>query len=53
MISFPDRAPSTEEILDTESGQHRLAGFIIRQFTDRVGVEEKDGRVTITFRYDH
>ena len=34
-MEFPDVPPSKEELFDTEEGYPRLAGFLVRQHTDR------------------
>ncbi len=34
-MEFPDQPPGKEELLDSEDGYPRLAGFLVRQYTDR------------------
>lgn len=52
-IELPERRPSNEEIMASEEGQRRLAGFMLRKFADRVGATHKAGRSTIHFHFDH
>jgi xanthine permease XanP len=48
-----DRRPSNEEIMASEEGQRRLAGYMLRRHADRVQVSTKAGRSTILFHFDH
>jgi NCS2 family nucleobase:cation symporter-2 len=52
-LEFPEQRPSAEEILNSEGGERRLAGFMLRRFADRVSVTHKDGRSRILFHFDH
>lgn len=52
-IELPERRPSNEEIMESEEGQRRLAGFMLRRFADRVAAAHKGGRSTIHFHFDH
>ncbi len=52
-LELPDRRPSNEEIMESEEGQRRLAGFMLRRFADRVAATHKVGRSTILFHFDH
>ena len=52
-LELPERRPSNEEIMETEDGQRRLAGFMLRRFADRVSSTHKAGRSTVTFHFDH
>ena len=52
-LELPDVRPSSEEILASEDGERRLAGFMLRRFADRVSVGEKGGRSTVLFHFDH
>jgi len=40
-------------VLESEDGERKLAGFMLRKFADRVSVAWKDGRSTIVFRFVH
>lgn len=52
-IELPERRPSNEEIMESEEGQRRLAGFMLRKYADRVGATHRAGRSTILFHFDH
>lgn len=52
-LELPQARPTNEEILDTEHGERRLAGYMLRRFADRVSATEKGGRATILFHFDH
>ena len=53
LIELPERRPSNEEIMETEEGQRRLAGFMLRRYADRVSATHRAGRSTVTFHFDH
>jgi len=52
-IELPERRPSNEEIMESEEGQRRLAGFMLRRYADRVAATHRNGRSTILFHFDH
>jgi NCS2 family nucleobase:cation symporter-2 len=52
-IELPERRPSNEEIMESEEGQRKLAGFMLRRYADRVEATHKAGRSTILFHFDH
>jgi xanthine permease XanP len=52
-LELPDTQPTMEDILESEDGERRLAGFLLRQYADRVGVSHKNGRSTVLFDFDH
>ena len=52
-LELPDKRPSNEEIMASEEGQHKLAGFMLRRYADRVHATHKAGRSTILFHFDH
>lgn len=52
-IELPERRPTNEEIMESEDGQRRLAGFMLRRHADRVAATHKAGRTTILFHFDH
>jgi NCS2 family nucleobase:cation symporter-2 len=53
LIELPDKRPSNEEIMESEDGHRRLAGFMLRRHADRVSATQKAGRSTVTFHFDH
>jgi NCS2 family nucleobase:cation symporter-2 len=52
-IDLPDRRPSDREIMDSEEGHRRLAGFLLRRNADRVSSSADKGRAVINFHFDH
>lgn len=52
-LALPETRPSNEEIIASEEGQRRLAGFMLRRYADRVSVSRKGSRTTIHFHFDH
>jgi xanthine permease XanP len=51
-IELSETMPTLEE-MGTQSGSVRLAGFLIRQYADRVRVREKNGVSRIRLHFDH
>ena len=52
-LELPEQRPTNEEILATEDGQRRLAGYMLRRYADQVSATNKSGRSTIHFHFDH
>jgi len=52
-IELPMRRPTNEEIMESEEGQRRLAGFMLRRYADRVSATHRNGRSTVLFHFDH
>ncbi len=52
-LQLPDKRPSNEEIIESEEGQRKLAGFMLRRYADRVKSSYTAGRSTILFHFDH
>jgi xanthine permease XanP len=52
-LELPEQRPSNEEIMASEAGERRLAGFMLRRYADRVAATHKAGRSTILFHFDH
>ena len=52
-LELPEVRPSNEEIMASEEGARRLAGFMLRRHADRVQATHKAGRSTILFHFDH
>lgn len=52
-LELPEVRPSNEEIMASEEGARRLAGFMLRRHADRVQAAHKAGRSTILFHFDH
>jgi len=52
-LQFPDQRPTDDEILDTEDGHQRLAGFLVRRYADRVGAASRNDQVVVRLHFDH
>jgi NCS2 family nucleobase:cation symporter-2 len=52
-LELPDKRPTNEEIMASEDGQRRLAGYMLRRYADWVSATNKSGRSTIHFHFDH
>jgi NCS2 family nucleobase:cation symporter-2 len=53
LLEFPEQRPSTREIVESENGARRLAGFMLRRCAERIGSQAKDGTATVFLHYDH
>ena len=53
LLELPEKRPTNEEIMETEDGHRRLAGFMLRRLADRVSAAHRAGRSTVTFHFDH
>jgi xanthine permease XanP len=51
-LEFPAQPPSKDEILATDDGYARLAGFLIRHYADRVASESSGGQSVVRLRFD-
>jgi NCS2 family nucleobase:cation symporter-2 len=52
-LELPEKRPTNEEIMDSEDGQRKLAGFMLRRHADRVRASHNAGRSTVLFHFDH
>ena len=52
-LELSEKRPTNEEIMASEDGQRKLAGFMLRRHADRVAATHKAGRSTILFHFDH
>jgi NCS2 family nucleobase:cation symporter-2 len=52
-LELPEQRPSNEEIMASEAGQRRLAGFMLRRYADRVSSTHRAGRSRVLFHFDH
>jgi len=52
-LDLPDKRPTNQEIMESEEGQRKLAGFMLRRHADRVLATHRAGRSTIHFHFDH
>lgn len=53
LIEFPVKRPSEADLLDDEKAVASLAGFLIRQYADRVKTEVANGQCRIQMHFDH
>jgi xanthine permease XanP len=53
LIDFPERRPSDQEIIETEEGHRRLAGYMLRRNADRVSALRKGDECIVEFHFDH
>jgi NCS2 family nucleobase:cation symporter-2 len=53
LLEFPQRRPSDEEILNTDDGVRRLAGYMLRNISDRARSGAKEGKSQLVFHFDH
>jgi xanthine permease XanP len=52
-LELPDERPSDRDIMETEDGYRRLAGFLLRRNADRVHTSVKDGESVLEFHFEH
>ena len=52
-LELPADAPSHDEIIETDVGHRRLAGYLIRQHADRVESREQAHRIELRMQFDH
>ena len=52
-LELPTERPTLDAIAHSDAGHRLLAGFLLRQFADRVQATHKGGRSTILFHFDH
>jgi NCS2 family nucleobase:cation symporter-2 len=53
LLELPDQRPSDGDIIETEAGYRRLAGFLLRRNADRVSTSTKGGASVIRFHFEH
>ncbi|VTU17910.1 Xanthine permease XanP [Variovorax sp. PBS-H4] len=52
-LELPEQRPTVDEIVDSEDGERRLAGFLLRNFADRVTSRRSGVRALVAFHFDH
>jgi hypothetical protein len=45
--------PTEDEILESDDGLRRLAGYLLRNIAQKARAESRDGTATLTLRFDH
>ncbi len=53
LLELPERRPSNREILETDSGARRLAGYLLRRNADRIAVLRKNDENILQFHFEH
>ena len=53
LLEFPSRRPTEDEIMSSEDGVRRLAGYMLRRIADRARSERRNGRPILRFHFDH
>jgi NCS2 family nucleobase:cation symporter-2 len=53
LIELPERRPSDKEIIETEAGHRRLAGYMLRRNADRIAALRKGDECIVQFHFDH
>ena len=52
-LELPDKRPSADEVIASEAGQRKLAGFMLRRYADGVESTSRNGRAIVIFHFDH
>jgi NCS2 family nucleobase:cation symporter-2 len=52
-LELPDERPSDRDIMETEEGYRRLAGFLLRRNADRVRTTANAGASVLEFHFEH
>ena len=52
-LEFPNQPPGKREMLETEEGPRRLAGFLVRRHADRMESERSGGHTVVRLHFDH
>jgi len=53
LIEFPSTRPTEGDLLEDEKAVAKLAGFLERQYADRVRSEVTEGRCRVQLHFDH
>jgi hypothetical protein len=53
LMEFPRERPTQADVLSDETGVAKLAGFLIRNYVDRIKSDCVDGRCRVQFHFDH
>jgi xanthine permease XanP len=52
-LEFPTQRPTNEEILESDDGHQRLAGFLVRRYADRMVAVERNDQIVVRLHFDH
>jgi len=53
LMELPERRPSDKEIMESEAGQRRLAGYMLRRNADGIAASRIADDCILRFRFDH
>jgi xanthine permease XanP len=53
LLEFPEQRPSEDEIVHSDGGVRRLAGYMLRHIADRARSEMRGARAILKFHFDH
>lgn len=53
LMEFSQQRPTEADLLSDETGVAKLAGFLIRNYVDRITSDCVDGRCRVQFHFDH
>jgi len=53
LIELPHRRPTDKELIESEAGHRRLAGYMLRRNADRVSASRKGDECVVQFHFDH
>ncbi|MHB8883836.1 MAG: uracil-xanthine permease family protein [Methylovirgula sp.] len=52
-LELPEWAPSQDDLLDTDDGAHRMAGFLVRRQADRARSTNERGETVLSLHFKH
>jgi xanthine permease XanP len=52
-LEIPEQRPSVDEIVASDDGERRLAGYMLRQYADRVSTSRRGERTTVQLHFVH
>jgi xanthine permease XanP len=52
-LELPERRPSDKDIIETEAGHLRLAGYMLRRNADRIAISRKGDENIVHFHFNH
>ena len=53
LMEFPTKRPSEAEILEDEMAVARLAGFLIKNYADKIRSDCQNGKCRVQLHFDH
>jgi xanthine permease XanP len=53
LLELPDKLPTQDEILESEDGARRLAGYLIKRQSDKIQTSSNDGRAAVRLHFKH